>query len=94
MPQSFVKDPDAVKDYVMGWATWLADDTISSSVWTLPDGITKDSDTNTTTTATIWLSGGSDGHDYVLLNHIVTAADREEEDTITIRVRDKAASAT
>ena len=89
MPISFVKDPQAVLDYQINWASWLGVDTISTSTWTLPTGITKASDTRTTTTTTIWLSGGTDGSSYNLVNTIVTAGGRTEERTITIVVENR-----
>ena len=53
-------------DYTIdwGWGTdgWLGADTISAVDWTVPAGLTLDSDTNTTTTATAWLSGGTGGY--------------------------------
>lgn len=89
MSSVFTKDPDAVLDYTINWATWLGNDTISTSAWTPDSGITVDSDTNTTTTATVWLSGGTVGTSYAVTNHIVTAAGREDDRTITVRVREK-----
>jgi len=89
MPQAFEKDPQAVLDYAIDWSDWLGSDTISTSAWTVPAGITKDSDSNTTTTTTIWLSGGTADTDYELINHIVTAGGREDDRTITIRVRQR-----
>ncbi len=85
----FVKDPNAVLDYVLDWGTWLGSDTISTSTWTVPTGITEDSSTNTTTTATIWLSGGTAGSTYLLINRIVTVAGRTEDRTIQITVTQK-----
>ena len=64
-------------------------ETISTSTWTVPSGITKDSDSGTTTKATIWLSGGTAGEDYDLVNHVVTSSDREDDRTITVAVRQK-----
>lgn len=87
--KEFRKDPDAVLDYVVDWSEWLVDDTIDASEWTVPDGIEKDSDTHTTTTATVWLSGGTLGATYTLVNHITTVAGREEDQTIRIKVRSK-----
>lgn len=89
MADDFVKDPDEVLDYVRDWSALLGDDTIATSTWTVPSGITKDSDTNTTTTATIWLSGGTLGTDYALVNRITTAGGRTHDKTLTIRVRAK-----
>lgn len=89
MATSFIHDPDAVLDYEIDWSAWLGTDTISSSTWTVPSGLTEDSSTNTTTTATIWLSGGTAGTRYEVTNHIVTAGGREEDRTIQIVVRER-----
>jgi len=85
----FTKDPDAVLDYQIDWLAWLGSDTIATSTWTVGTGITKDSDTNTTTTATIWLSGGTVGTSYSATNRIVTALGRTDERTIQITVKNK-----
>ena len=85
----FTKDPDAVLDYTIDWSDWLDSDTISTSTWTVASGITKDSDTNTTTTATIWLSSGTAGTQYTVINHIITAAGREDDRSIYIMVEDR-----
>lgn len=89
MPSSFVKDPAAVLDFEVDWTAWLDGDTISTSSWTVPTGITKDSDSKTATVAKVWLSSGTAGTDYRLTNHIVTAGGRTDERTIRIQVRDR-----
>ena len=61
-----VKDPQATLDYRFDWSAWLTPDTISSVTWTVPAGITQTAATNTTTTATIWLSGGTVGTRYTI----------------------------
>lgn len=88
-PQAFIKDPDAVLDYSIDWSDWLDDDTIATSTWEAEDDITVDSDSSTSTTTTIWLSGGTVGAKYRVTNHIVTAAGREDDRRITIRIRDR-----
>lgn len=85
MPQSFVKDPEAILDYPIDWSAWLDGDTIATSTWVAEDGITIDSDTNTATTAVVWLSGGTLGMTYRITNHIVTAGGREDDRTITVK---------
>jgi hypothetical protein len=87
--KSFVKDPHAVLDYTGDWSAWLGDDTIVTSTWDIPDGITLDNEENTTTGVTIWLSGGTAGTRYALVNHITTAAGREDDRTITISVKER-----
>lgn len=92
MPRQFTKDPQAVLDYKIDWSAWLASgETISTSTWTVPSGITDDSDsiTDSNTSTTIWLSGGTADTDYDLINHIVTSEGREEDRTITIGVRQR-----
>lgn len=86
---TYRKDPSAILDYQINWATWLGSDTISSSTWIVTTGITKVTSTNTTTTATVWLSGGTAGQTYTATNTIVTTAGRTDQRTITIVVSDK-----
>jgi len=90
LPRHFTKDPQAVLDYAVDWSDWLASgETISTSTWAVPSGVTKDSDSSTTTKATIWLSGGTAGEDYDLVNHVITSSSREDDRTITVAVRQK-----
>jgi len=85
--KEFNKDPSAVLDYTINWASWLpSGDTISTSAWTVPSGLTSASASNTTTTATVWLSGGTAGQVYRVTNKVVTAGSRTDERTIMIRV--------
>lgn len=80
------KDPEAILDYTLDWATWLGADTIvGAPTWTVPPGITKNSQTNTTTTATVWLSGGAANNDYTIECKIVTAGGRTDERSFIIR---------
>lgn len=78
------KDPSSVLDYQLDWSAWLAgNDTISTSTWSA-SGITIDSDANTSTSATVWLSGGVAGNKYRVTNRIVTAGGRTAERTIEV----------
>ena len=85
----FTKDPEATLDYQVDWEDWLAGDTISTSAWTVPEGLTEVSDTKTTSTATVWLSGGTAGQTYAVENKIVTADARTDERTIYIECIEK-----
>lgn len=83
------KDPNAALDYTVDWTDWLAtiSATISAVVWTVPAGLTLASQANTTTTATVFLSGGTPGTDYDVSCKITpTGATRAEERTFTVRV--------
>jgi len=86
------KDPEAVLDYKIDWSSWLeTGDTIVSSTFAItPSGaLTVDSETNDTTTATVWLSGGAKGRQYQVVNHITTTAGREDDRTILFTMTDK-----
>jgi hypothetical protein len=86
--RTFAKDPEAILNYTIDWSQWLGSDTIQTSTWpTITAGITMASSSNSTTTATIKVSGGTDGSDYDLTNRIVTAGGLTDERTIRIQVR-------
>ena len=87
--ETFFKDPDSVMDFAVDWSDWLDSDTISTSTWAVPTGITNDTDTNTTTVATIWLSGGTIGKQYTLTNRIVTAAGRTADRSFKLKMINK-----
>jgi hypothetical protein len=82
----FEKDADAVLDYLFDWSDWLGSDTISTITITADTGITVASSSNTTTNATVWLSGGTAGTIYRLACKIVTVAGRTDERTVGIKV--------
>lgn len=90
MPRA-TKDPNAVLDYTLDWSDWLGTDTIAASTWTVDAGLTKDSDSFTPTTTTVWLSGGTAGAVYEALNRIVTAGARTEDRVLILRVLDEVA---
>lgn len=87
----FTKDPASTLDYTVDWDgdDWLGTDTIATSTWTVPSGLTQASSSNTTTTATVWLSGGVADQDYDVTNKIVTAGGRTDERTIRVQVRQR-----
>lgn len=84
------KDPADVKDYKVRCADWLAGDTIATATWTMPAGLTKDSQqlSDTNTSAVIWISGGTAGQDYSITLTIVTAGGRTLQVTIKIKVKE------
>ena len=92
MAQQFLKDPSAVLDYKFDWSSWLASgETISSHTITPESGITVDSSsiTDTSTSVTVWLSGGSAGIKYDVTCQIVTSASRTDERTIQVRAENR-----
>lgn len=88
--QYLTKDPDAVLDYATDWSDWLSDaEAIASSQWLLSGGdtgdgapetvLTIDSDENSDTAATVWLSLGTLGQKYTVVNRITTDQGRTED---------------
>jgi len=99
---TYVKDPNAVLDYSITWADqdgtndgsasddgYLQGDTISTSSWIADSGLTIASHTNTTTTATVWLSGGDAGGSYTVTNRIITAGGRTDDRSIEIKAEER-----
>lgn len=85
------KDPEAELDWAFDWSNWLsASETIvGTPVITVESGLTKDSQSNTATKATVWLSGGTLGTTYKVTCRITTNQGRTDERTIGIRVTDR-----
>lgn len=84
----YEQDPGALLDYVVTWV--LGADTISTSTWQVaPTGLTLSSQVHDTTTATVWLTGGTDGTDYLVTNWVTTAGGRLAEQTFQVNVRAK-----
>ena len=88
---NFTKDPQAVLDYTIDWTKWLDEvgDSIATSTWIVPTGLTKVTETNTTKLATVWLSGGTVGENYTVTNRITTVGGRADDRSITIRVQER-----
>ena len=106
------KDPDDVEPYFVIWCDKdgtnsgvAADDgelqgaTISTTAWTVPSGITEDSNNTSAVTikavaygintvATIWLSGGTIGEEYTLVNKITTSDSRTLSQSIVVPVKE------
>lgn len=91
---------DGVNDGTTADTGYLQGATISSSTTTVPSGLTKDSEnTNATTVrgvsfaintvATVWLSGGSEGETYAVVNRITTSDGRTTDQTMFIRITSK-----
>ena len=97
MATAFSKDTSAKLDYKFAWialtnasgpSDWLeAGETIPSHTVTAATGLTVDSSalTNSDTSVTVWLSGGTVNTYYDVVCHIVTSAGREDDRTIRVR---------
>ena len=82
---AFIADqatPDDILDFGFIWTTWLAGDTILTSSWTLPAGLSEaQADEQTTTVTTVWIdfSAAEQGVQYQVTNVITTAGGRSKE---------------
>lgn len=86
---TWIHDPSAILDYTVDWSDWLGVDTIASVTWTVPAGIVKASQAETTTKATAWISGGTAATEYAVACKITTAGGRTDERTIILRCQDR-----
>lgn len=93
----FPKDPGSVEDFTIVWnvigqkhegLNYLGD-SIVTSLWSVPAGITQDSATFSGTYTTIWLSGGTNGQSYEVTNTITTEQGRTFKQSIRIRVKSR-----
>ena len=89
MPEltTFIKDPNAVLDYVWDWTSWLGDDTLATKTVTVTAAvgdltpIVVDSSAVVGPLVTVWLSGGTVGTTYPVTCRITTAGGRTEDRT-------------
>lgn len=91
MSSPFLKDPGDRLDYQVDFEAWLDGDTISSVSWTVPDSITNFNTSNDTTTATIWLTGGTHGQDYTITCQVTTVGGRIKQQSFVVKVRNDVA---
>lgn len=83
------KDPNSTLDYVINWANWLAEgDTISSSTWIVPSGLLLEASAFDDTRAVGWISGGTLGSTYTVINRIETSAGRKEDASLQFLIKD------
>lgn len=83
----YSKDPGATLDFAIDWSINLVPgDTITSTTWTVPGGLTKVKDSVAGAKAVVWLAGGTAGQIYTVTCRIVTAQERIDERAIAIRV--------
>lgn len=87
MPRAFEKGDDESLIYGIDWTDWLDTDAISTSSWTIPDGIVNEGDQHSTTIARVQISGGTVGETYEVVNIITTATSNETaERTLKIKI--------
>lgn len=85
---AFKKDPNAVLDYTVDWSAWLSPlaDTITTVTWVVSDAMTVVSQSETTTVATVFLSGGVEGTTETVTCRVATAGGRTDDRSITLKI--------
>jgi len=83
------KDPNSILDFGFDWTDWLNGDILNGSIWIVPEGLTKVSDNYTNILGIIWLSGGTIGKVYKVINRITTIGGRTEDRTLVIKMRNR-----
>lgn len=88
---TYKKDPNARLDYQFDWTLYLTPlgDTIASVSWILSSGLTLVSSSNTSMTATAFVSGGTAGSDETLTCRITTTGGRIDDRSVTLKIVDR-----
>jgi hypothetical protein len=88
--RTYIKDPDATLDYGFRFGDWLeTGETITASTWSVPSGITKESDNFADDQTIIWLSGGTVDETYTLTNSIETSSGRIDDRSLRIKIKNR-----
>jgi hypothetical protein len=99
--KKFVKDPDASLVYAFDWANggpndasldddgWLQSAVITAASFVVPTGLTNVVDSFNDTTASVKLSGGKEGKNYIITNRVTTDLGETDDRSIEIRVRSR-----
>jgi hypothetical protein len=79
---------DALLDYSLDFSAALeTDETLATVTWAVETGLTASLPTNTTTTATVWLSGGTLNTAYAVTCHVLTSAGRADDKGFYILIK-------
>lgn len=82
------KDADARLDYLFDWSAQMDADTdgIASATVSAPSGIGLGSPTVTASTVQVYVSGGSEGTTYAIVNHIWTTGGRQDDKVLNLTI--------
>ena len=85
---TFKKADQEILIYGFNWADWLSTgDTLQSSTWVVPAGLTNEGEQVSSDTTTIKIGGGTIGETYEVVNEITTTTtDETSERTFKVRV--------
>jgi hypothetical protein len=85
----YAKDPDALLDYSFDWSPWLDSDTISTSTWIVPAGLTIVNEGRNVAVTYVWLSAGTVGARYTVTNRVTTTGGRTDDRSLVTNVENR-----
>ena len=88
-PADFEKDPDATILLEYFWARDLDGDTIDTSEFLFPDGLSGGTEVEEGTKVTVLVSGGDCGRNYRVTNRITTDGGLTLDKTLRVLVREQ-----
>jgi len=80
------QDKDEGVAYTFDWTHDLNGSTVSSVEWSVPSGISTESTSNTTTTGSIRLAGGTPGRTYKIEGKATTALNERSQAHILVTI--------
>ncbi len=87
--KSFTKDPYAYKDYTFEWGDWLGTDILSSVTIECETGLTLDKITFTSTSAKVWVAGGTEGSSLIVSCKIETTNGRRDKKSAIFHIKEE-----
>ncbi len=84
-----LKDKDETRDFSVDWSAHLASgETITSTNFVVPAGLTLVSQASTSTVATVRVSGGVAGTIYTVLCQVTTSSGEQLERSFGLNIQD------
>lgn len=91
----YIKDPASVEKYIIQWGRGsinndpldVSSETIATSAWAVPAGLTEVSSSKGARSASIVLSGGTAGDMYTVSNTVTTGSGKTFKRSIYIRCK-------
>jgi hypothetical protein len=80
------QDENEAVAYTLNWAGDLNGSTLSTVTWSVPSGLTNELTSNTTTTASIRLSGGTPGQEYKIECSVTSASGEDMQAHFLLRI--------
>lgn len=88
--KDYKQDPNANLDWIFDWNLWLGEfEYITVATFITDPGITVTANSHTQKTATVWISGGTEGQTYNITCRITTNEGRIDDRSFTLRITNR-----